>query len=851
MNEYPTLGLSRRAVLQLSASAAIWPLAGCAVDGTTVVRPEELVTDRREQPFDGNWRFLRGDGEGLASLSLDDSSWRSLDLPHDWSIEDLPQNSPALNAVIREADTAPLWQKVNDTPRLIGPFDAELGGNRKHGGAVGFTVGGVGWYRKRFSLPPVAPDAHVEIVFDGAYMNAQVWLNGVLLGERPNGYVPFAYDLTPLLNRSGENILAVRVANLGRNSRWYAGSGIYRPVHLNITRELHFECWGLTVTTPRVSLAAATVSVGVRIEGPLAEGMLTTRIKDGAGRIVAEACRLADREANTTLQLTKPRLWSPEDPALYQVECLLHAGDQVVDTMTAPLGLRRIEIDAVNGLRINGKPYKLRGGCIHHDNGLLGAAAIDRAEVRKVELLKERGFNALRTSHNPPSPALLDACDCLGILVIEEAFDVWKEGKNPNDYHLYFDQWWKQDVAAMVRRDGNHPCVIIWSIGNEIPERGKSEGVTTAKMLADELRRLDPTRPVTQAINGSNGPDVIGPSGKPDQAATQFLDISGYNYKATDYEKDHARFPERVLVGTESFPRDLDTIWRLTERSPYVIGDFVWTAMDYLGEAAIGRTGLASESSGPDEYPWFGAYCGDIDLIGQQKPQSLVRDVIWGMSPVEVTVQRPLPEGTREEPSFWGWKDELQSWTWPGAEGRHLTVNVFTRADQLRIELNGRVVADKALTPETGSMAQIPVSYEPGRLVATAFLAGRQLGRRVLETVGAAAALRLKVDRPRIAASRNDLAHVTVEVVDAAGRLVPDAVHVLRASVTGAIELAAFGNANPRGVASFRQPVAKTWHGRALAIVRPTGGKGVATITVESDGLKSARARIALIDRVG
>ena len=848
MNEHPTWSLSRRAVLQLSASAAIWPFAERALAATTVVRPEELVADRREQPFDGNWRFLRGDGEGLASSSFDDSAWRSLDLPHDWSIEDLPRSSPKLNTRIRDVDTAPIWQKVKNTPRLIGPFDAEL---NARGGPTGFTVGGVGWYRKRFTLPLLAPDARAEIVFDGAYMNAQVWLNGVLLGGRPYGYSPFAYDLTPHLNRSGENILAVRVANLGRNSRWYTGSGIYRHVHLNITRALRFECWGLTVTTPTVMSAAATVSIAARIQGPLAGAMMTTRIKDQVGRIVAEALRPVDKEANTTLQLTKPRLWSPESPNLYQVECLLHAGDQQVDRMTAPLGLRRIEIDPASGLRINGKPYKLRGGCIHHDNGLLGAAAIDRAEVRKVELLKERGFNALRTSHNPPSSALLDACDRLGILVMEEAFDVWKRGKNPDDYHLYFDGWWKQDLAAMVRRDANHPCVIIWSVGNEIAERLEPEGVATAKMLADELRRLDPTRPVTQAINGSNGPDVTGPGGKPDQAATQFLDISGYNYKTADYQKDHARFPERMMVGTESFPSELDAVWRLIERSPYVIGDFVWTAMDYLGEAALGRTGLASDTVGHDEYPWFAAYCGDVDLIGQQKPQSLARDVIWGLSTVEITVQRPLPEGKREEPSYWGWKDELQSWTWPGAEGNPLNVKVFTRADRVRLELNGRVVADKALTPETSSMAQLPVPYEPGRLVVTAFLAGRQIGRRVMETVGVAAALRLKVDRPRIAASRNDLAHVTVEVVDATGRLVPDAVHVLRASLTGAIELAAFGNANPRGVASFRQPVAKTWHGRALAIVRPTGRKGTATIKVEAEGLKSARARIALLDRAG
>jgi beta-galactosidase len=852
MSGHSMLRLSRRTLLQLSISAALWPWASRGESAAPSMQEEILAADRRDQRFDAGWRFLRGDGDGLASSNFDDSDWRSLDLPHDWSIEDLPRSLPALNAEIREVDTAPLWQPVKNTPRLIGPFDAELNDNqntaRSAGGALtAFTVGGIGWYRKRFRLPPLTPDARVEIEFDGVYMNAQVWLNGVLLGERPNGYSPFAYDLTPYLDKSGENTVAVRVANLGRNSRWYSGSGIYRHVRINVTRALRFERWGVVVTTPSVTTAVATVKIEARIESSVPGVTVTTRIKNAAGRLVAEARDPADKHVTTTLELRKPQLWSPDSPALYQVECLLHSGEQLVDTITAPLGLRRVEIDAEQGLRINGKPYKLRGGCVHHDNGLLGAVAIDRAEIRKVELLKARGFNAIRTSHNPPSSAFLHACDRLGMLVMEEAFDVWNVNKNPDDYGLYFRGWWQRDLAAMVRRDGNHPCVIMWSFGNEIPERARPDGVATAKMLADELRRLDPTRPITQAINGSNGEDVIGPDGRADQAATQYLDVAGYNYKLSAYEKDHERFADRVMVGAESFPGDVDKIWRLADRSPYLIGDFVWTAVDYLGEAAIGRTTLSKSPLGADVYPWFGAFCGDLDLIGQQKPQSLLRDVVWGLSPLEVAVQRPLTDGQNERPFLWGWRDELQSWSWPGAEGRSLNINLYTRADRVRVELNGKVVADLSLTPENHSTAKIAVPYEAGRLVATAFLAGRSIGRRVLETAGPAAAVRLKVDRPRITASRDDLAHVTVEIVDAAGRLVPDAVHVLRTSVSGGAELVAFGNANPRGVASFRQPVAKSWHGRALAVLRPTGAEGVTTITVESDGLSSARASIALM----
>jgi beta-galactosidase len=841
--------LSRRTALRLGAATAAWA-ATPKISWALQSESEVLIANQRSQPFDQGWRFLRSDAAGLAAVGLDDAAWRPLTLPHDWSIEDLPLSDPALNGVLREVDSAPLWQKPKTTPRLIGPFDAGLNDNRGYarsasGALSGFTVGGVGWYRKRFRLPDLTSDAKIEILFDGVYMNAQVWLNGALVGERPSGYAPFTVDLTPHVNRDGDNLLAVRVANLGRNSRWYAGSGIYRRVHLSITRAARFETWGLTVTTPSVSPAAASVHVAARLEGPLAGKTIAARIRDAKGAIVAEARAPADGASELTLSLAKPKLWSPDKPDLYRVECQLLEGKTVLDVLGAPLGVRQIQIDAVNGLRLNGKPLKLRGGNIHHDNGMLGACAFDRAEARKVERLKARGFNALRTAHNPPSPAFLDACDRLGMLVMEESFDAWKVAKNPDDYALYFEGWWKQDLEAMVRRDGNHPCVFMWSFGNEIPERNEASGVQTAKRLSDELRRLDPTRPVTQAIPLSTGADVIGPGDRPDQAATQFLDVAGYNYKLPAYERDHARFPERVMVGAESFPSDVDKIWRLTDKTPYVIGDFVWTAMDYLGEAAIGRTVLNGDTLA-DEFPWYAAGCGDLDLIGEQRPQSLLRDVVWGLSPLEITVQRPIPEGRRETPFLWGWKDELRSWTWPGAEGLPLTVNLYTRADRVVVTLNGTRLEDRPLSPDKTSIAQVQVPYQPGRLVVTAFAAGKQIGQKVLETVAAPAALRLTPERARLSADHHDLAYVAVEILDAQGRLIPDAAHVLRTDVSGPARLVGFGNANPRGVASFQQPVAKTWQGRALAILRPTGQSGVVKISVGADGLREAQTELRL-----
>ncbi len=837
------LGLSRRRSLQLTALTAVIPVAPQLAFASPAAA-EVIVADRRDQLFDQDWRFFRGDGEHLSEPVFDDGGWRRLDLPHDWSIEDLTPDSAAVNAVSHEADTAPIWQDTKSGPRSIGPFDALLSAG---GASTGYTVGGIGWYRKRFRLPALAANARVEIVFDGAYMNAEVWLNGQRLGARPYGYSPFAFDLTPHLDRSGENVIAIRVTNLGRNSRWYAGSGLYRHVRLNITRALRFRLWSVSVTTPSVSKDAATVQVRAELDGVVPGARLAARIRDASGRIVAEIRAPASAESVTTLRVAQPKLWSPAAPDLYQLECELLDGEGSTDRLTTSFGIRRIEIDAQSGLRINGQPYKLRGGCVHHDNGLLGAAAIDRAEERRVQLLKARGFNAIRTSHNPPSPGFLDACDRLGMLVLEEAFDCWNRAKNPDDYHLNFEGWWREDLAAMVRRDGNHPCVILWSIGNEIPEAAKPEGVATAKMVAGELRRLDPTRPITEAINGSKGPDVTGPGGLPDSAATQFLDLAGYNYAVSSYEPDHTRFPNRVMIGTESFPKEVDANWRLIEQRPYLIGDFVWAAMDYLGEAGSGKSWLTpNQFTYLAEFPWFNAFSGDLDLIGEQKPASLLRDVVWGVSPLEMAVQRPLPEGHEERTSPWGWRDELQSWTWPGAEGRVLNVQVYTRGERVELELNGRKIAEKTLTDADKSTASFPVSYEPGRLVATAFRGGRPIGRRSFETAGPAAALRVRIDRTKIAANRNDLAYATIEIVDGQGRLLPDAVAVVEVALSGPAELAALGNANPRGVASFRQPVAKSWHGRALAILRPTGPAGAAILEVRSMGLKGAVQQVMI-----
>ncbi|MGH9352986.1 MAG: glycoside hydrolase family 2 protein, partial [Terriglobia bacterium] len=535
---------------------------------------------------------------------------------------------------------------------------------------------------------------------------------------------------------------------------------------------------------------------------------------------------------------------------------------KTLDSTTTAFGIRKIEADAQHGLRINGEAVKLRGGCMHHANGLLGSAAIDRAEERRVELMKSHGFNAIRCSHNPPSPRFLDACDRLGIAVIDEAFDQWSLQKNPQDYHLYFKDWWRRDIDSMVLRDRNHPCVIFWSIGNEIPERAKPQGVTEAKEIVEEIKRLDNTRLITAAINPDfgNGKLVPWPNTDP---AFKYLDVGGYNYQLTQYEKDHERLPQRVMMGTESFPLQAFENWQMLQKHPYVVGDFVWTGMDYLGESGIGHAQLASSSplfqaapskgefqgmpveslmmSFSAEYPWFVSYCGDIDLTGEEKPQFFYKKVLWGVSKLEMAVQRPIPEGCKQQVSAWGWPDELKSWTWPGHEGKPLTVHLYSQGDQVRLLLNGRDIGVKSVSAETRFRAEFEVPYAPGKLNAIALKEGKPIAEVTFKTTGRPTGLRLKADRQSLRADRNDLAYVTLEVLDQSGNVVPDAAVPISIDISGAGELAATGTANPKDVRSFRQAHPATYHGKCLAIVRPTGSAGSVRLMAESAGLKPAR----------
>lgn len=813
--------LKRRDVLIAAGTASIMATTGTIAHAATSGQPARL-----RESFNSGWRFKRGDGNDFEVPQFDDSAWRSIDLPHDWSMEDVPVGDAHGGTV-------------------VGPYAQKAPG----GTSVGFAVGGEGWYRKTFYV--AAPGkGHTELLFEGIYLECEIWLNGTKLVSQANGYTPFAIDLTPNLV-AGKNLLAVRVTNQGRNSRWYTGSGIYRNVWLDHWPETaRILRWGISVTTASIAKGNADVRISTNLAGADEGLVLHARIKDATGKTVWSSRVPAEQAGQQRASLKSPRLWSPETPYLYALEAELKRGTTLLDRTETPFGVRIVKFEAGIGMSINGKPTKLRGGCIHHDNGILGAAAFDGAEERKVRLLKARGFNAVRPSHNLFSTAFYDACDRHGLLVVADTFDVWHEGKKPQDYHRIFEQHWRQDLATIVNSARNHPSIIMWCIGNEIPGRNTPKGMDLQWDIANEVHRLDPTRPVTAALNGFTGHPVTpgNITARKDGAGTQpmssvFLDVVGYNYKLADYEADHAVQPDRLFFGTESFAKDVVEIWELTERSPWLIGDFVWTAMDYLGEAGIGGSAMVSKQVSnsplpPATWPWINADCGDIDLIGHQKPASFARDVVWGVSSLEVAVRGPIANGKVEVLRNWGWSAEAQSWSWAGAEGKELAVRVYTAGDRVELFLNGQSLGSQ---PVAAKKAEFLVAYAPGILEAVAYRDNQEIARRSLSSVGAATAIRLIPESSKGRAGRSDVSFLQVEVVDSEGRHVPGARVKLDCKLDGEAQLAAFGSAEPKANPGYLSSQCVSWDGRALIVLRGTGKRGAAGIEVTAEGLKAGR----------
>jgi beta-galactosidase len=814
-----------------------------------------ISAGRQVLSADFDWKFALGDQAGAEATTFDDARWRVVQVPHDWSIESAPDpKAPA-------------------------------------GNGGGYYPAGIGWYRRAFTAPEAWKGKRVTVEFDGIYRNATVYANGKTLGMRPSGYSGVTYDLTPHLQLGARNVLAVRVDNSAQpNSRWYSGSGIYRHVRIVVTDPVHVAQWGVFVTTPEITAAAAKVVVKTTVGNtrePAHVAVETSIVGPGgepAGR-TRSVLAVPQGQTDVVHEVTvpSPALWAPSTPRLYKAVTRLVRGGAVFDEVVTPFGIRTIAWSAEDGLLLNGTPIELAGGSVHHDNGPLGAAAVDRAEERRVEILKAAGFNAVRTAHNIPSPAFIDACDRFGLLVMDEPFDTWRTAKAWHDFSHVFDEWWERDLDAMVLRDRNHPSVVIWGIGNEIPEAWTPEGGPLGQKISDRVRALDPTRPVSQAFPGA----TYGPN--PD-ATIANLGIVGYNYNiAKNGPPDHARLPARVMMTTESLPRDVFEEWQLSHDMPYIVGEFVWTAMDYLGESGIGgwRWGTPEEAKQSEQFqsmmkqgmaimgadgknplaaseksedpsghpmmrnlfagrPYHGAECGDVDVTGLRKPQSHYRDILWNRRDrVFAAVRLPAPEGQVYVPTTWSVHPALDSWTWPGREGKSLEVDVYGGTEKVRLLLNDKIVGEQPTGREQRFRATFSVPYAPGTLKALGVNGDKVVAEHLLTTAGAPKKLKLTVDRASIRADGQDLAFVTVEAVDAQGRLVP----VADAQVTFAIEgpgtIAAVGSGDLRSDEPYVGATRRLFNGRALAVVRAARTAGSIALSASAPGLAAASVTVS------
>ena len=743
-----------------------------------VVATASAQTQR--QLFDSGWQFTHN------------GKTQTVDLPHDWDI-----------------------------------FEGPNSGKGATGTGGGWFKAGKGEYRKTFKTPD---SELVKLHFEGVYQKAEVYVNGQKAGQHHYGYTPFTVDVTPYLYKEKrENEVVVKVDNSEQpNCRWYSGSGIYRHVWLETMPALHIAENGVFVTTPEVSADKALVLVDVTVQNESQADRNATVVVGGAHLMVAVKAG-ESKTVTTTLYVNNPRLWSPENPTLYEAKVKLKEAGNVIDNATAKYGIRTFSFDAENGFVLNGQKVLINGACVHHDDGVLGAMAFDAAEIRKVRQMKEAGFNLIRTSHNPTTRAFLEACDSIGMLVIDEAFDGWRTQKNPYDYSTVIDSCFREDIHAMVLRDRNHPCVISWSIGNEVIERKDIRVVYTARQMKKAIHEHDKTRPVTEALCAWDRDwEIYDPH-------AEVLDVVGYNYMIFKHASDHERDPKRVLWQTESYPRDAFRNWEVSNDYPYVVGDIVWTGLDYLGESGIGRNYYKGEREGESwieggQPEWHGAPCGDVDITGWRKPISHYREMLWNQdTPLYMAVREPNNYHGDIKTTMWSVWPTWESWTWPGWEDKPVEVEVYTHQPEVKLYLDDQLVGTKQVSRDTEFKAVFTVPYKAGTLRAEA-----SSESVTLRTAGEPVRLRLTPDHPVMAANGQSLTFVTVEVLDKQGTPVPEVAIDCEATVKGAGTLLAFASADLKDTEPYTSPRVKTWKGRALLVIRSTQKKGSVSVTIKS-----------------
>ena len=772
-----------------------------------------VVNARTKEALCEAWTFHLGDAEGAEKSAFDDAAWRTLDLPHDWSIEL--------------------------------PFDPKMPG----GSSVGYLPGGLGWYRKAFIVPDASRGKKVFVDFDGVYMDSTVWINGHLLGGQPYGYTSFQFDLSPYLKFGGEkNVIAVRVNVIHSTARWYPGAGIYRRVWLTTVDPVHISQWGTYVTTPEISKTGAVVRVRTQVENQGAqEAAVTLRsvIVDQAGKVVSETSAThavtvgGEYEFDQQAVIREPRLWSVDSPQLYQVVSKVEVGGRAVDDDVTPFGIRSIEFTKDRGFFLNGEHVDIKGVCLHHDFGCIGAAFRPRALEYQLELLRDMGCNAIRTSHNPQDPEFYNICDRMGFLVMDEAFDEWKKSKMTNGYGRFFDDWSEKDLSSMVRRDRNHPSVILWSIGNEINEQYVTNACAMSTRLVEIVKKHDPSRPVTA---GCNSPEPAANTGfeKP-------LDVFGFNYNLDKYEKFKGTKP---LIGSEnatsfsargSYPYTYDSTMALKildvnnnvecssyglfwggnrseetlmalKKSPWVAGQFAWTGFDYLGECF------------PFNWPAHNGQFGIIDLVGFPKDLYYLYQSCWTDKPMVHIVP--------------------QNWNWSQYPGRKVPVWVYSNCEEVELFLNGKSFGSKRIDRDKILHFEWSVPWSPGTLKAVGRNAGKETSSNIVQTAGEPAKVVLVADRTEIVADGGDLSYVEARIVDANGTICPSSDMLLKFNIAGEGIILGVGNGDAASLDSFKGNSVHTYRGLCRVVIKSTKKAGAIQLTGSAEGLKAATVDI-------
>ncbi len=786
--------------------------------------------NRTEYLLDKGWRFSKGDVQNGATISLNDTKWQQVTIPHDWAI------------------TGP-FDGSNDAQTVKIEQNGETEATLKSGRTGGLPFIGTGWYRLKLKVPAFNINKTAELIFDGAMSNAKVFVNGKEVGVWPYGYNSFHFDISKYLNPGAENTLAVRLENMPEASRWYPGAGLYRNVHLVVTNKAHIPVWGTYVTTPVVEQGFAKVAVKTNVDfsdGGFKALKLVTEIQNPQGKKVGETTStLAETDLNTFSQeavVKAPQLWSPETPALYTAITKLYDNGQIIDEYRTTFGIRTIKYEPVKGFSLNGVYRKFKGVCNHHDLGPLGAAVNKSALRRQLAILKDMGCDAIRTSHNMPAPELVELCDEMGFMMMVESFDEWKKPKVKNGYSRFFDEWSERDMVNMIHRDRNHPSVVMWSIGNEIPDQDTKGGNKIAKYLQDICHREDPTRPVTAGLNHYDA------SMKNNFAS--ILDIPGFNYKPELYSDAYNRLPQGFLLGSETastvssrgvykFPVEFykekkysdnqsssydfeacpwsqvpDDEFVKQDELQYVIGEFVWTGFDYLGEP----------TPYDEKWPSHSSYFGIVDLAGLPKDRFYLYRSRWNTTKPTLHI--------------------LPHWTWPGREGEVTPVFCYTNYPSAELFVNGKSMG-KQTKSNTNNQTRYrlmwkDVKYTPGTIKVIAYDAqGKAVAEQQVKTAGKPHHIELVSDRQSIDADGKDIAFVTAKVCDAQGNLCPEATNQLTFKVNGAGRYKAVANGDATNLQSFQGSEMKAFSGQLVVLVQSTEKAGNVQLQVASKGLKS------------